>query len=268
MLAGFLASAGAMATEAELPDYSMFSLVTSENLAGMFVLSDSGYKNNPLKYYWGQKNYTEEKTQTILGTHQGKDGEWFQKTEFKTVTSYDDVYQDGTYYGRTISLSLTPGANEDYWIKMTLGASATGLGYSADASGVPGVITSPLGLQHMAVPAFGVAVDGSVAKTDYASVTMSRWDWNWNASRSGTFSQGLEVVAERFGAGAISSINLVVSAAQVMGPEYSLRVTNISSYTEDVLISAPVPEPESWAMMMAGLGLFGVIAKRRRKLTN
>jgi hypothetical protein len=30
-------------------------------------------------------------------------------------------------------------------------------------------------------------------------------------------------------------------------------------------VAAPVPEPETYAMMMAGLGMMGFIARRRRK---
>jgi hypothetical protein len=38
------------------------------------------------------------------------------------------------------------------------------------------------------------------------------------------------------------------------------------TYAQDQLYIAPVPEPETYAMMLAGLGLIGFIARRRRKL--
>jgi hypothetical protein len=44
---------------------------------------------------------------------------------------------------------------------------------------------------------------------------------------------------------------------------YSEIIPNNSFYT--LHISAPVPEPESYAMLLAGLGLMGLIARRRRQ---
>ncbi|MCM8612679.1 PEP-CTERM sorting domain-containing protein [Accumulibacter sp.] len=37
---------------------------------------------------------------------------------------------------------------------------------------------------------------------------------------------------------------------------------------QDFLVTTPVPEPESYAMMLAGLGLVGAIARRRRSAAN
>jgi hypothetical protein len=34
---------------------------------------------------------------------------------------------------------------------------------------------------------------------------------------------------------------------------------------EQVALSTPVPEPESYALMLAGLGLMGFIARRRKQ---
>ena len=39
---------------------------------------------------------------------------------------------------------------------------------------------------------------------------------------------------------------------------YKVSATELAGYT------APVPEPESWAMLMAGLGLIGFAARRRQ----
>ena len=37
------------------------------------------------------------------------------------------------------------------------------------------------------------------------------------------------------------------------------------TYAQDQLYLAPVPEPETYAMLLAGLGLIGFVAKRRRR---
>jgi hypothetical protein len=33
-----------------------------------------------------------------------------------------------------------------------------------------------------------------------------------------------------------------------------------------VLVTAPVPEPATWAMMIGGFGLLGAAARRRRRI--
>jgi len=39
---------------------------------------------------------------------------------------------------------------------------------------------------------------------------------------------------------------------------YKVAAADLAGYT------APIPEPESWAMLLSGLGLLGFIARRRR----
>lgn len=46
------------------------------------------------------------------------------------------------------------------------------------------------------------------------------------------------------------------------------NAVNGSSVYADNFVYAPVPEPETYAMMLAGLGLLGVVAKRKNKKIN
>ena len=43
-----------------------------------------------------------------------------------------------------------------------------------------------------------------------------------------------------------------------MGPNYSVHLSGVT-------VAAPVPEPETYAMLLAGLGLMGSIARRRKQ---
>lgn len=45
---------------------------------------------------------------------------------------------------------------------------------------------------------------------------------------------------------------------------YSLT-TYVNSSKQDFLVAIPIPEPESYALMLAGLGLLGVVARRRMR---
>jgi hypothetical protein len=56
--------------------------------------------------------------------------------------------------------------------------------------------------------------------------------------------------------------------ALAAGNDYSFKVTGTSAFTGAYSVNyqiTPVPEPEAIAMMLAGLGVVGVVAARRRK---
>jgi len=49
-----------------------------------------------------------------------------------------------------------------------------------------------------------------------------------------------------------------------VGTKYWINVVGSGSQTSYALTLAPVPEPETYAMLLAGLGLMGTIARRRK----
>jgi hypothetical protein len=49
------------------------------------------------------------------------------------------------------------------------------------------------------------------------------------------------------------------------GPYVAIDNINISVFTEPLPPIAPIPEPETYAMLLAGLGLLGLTARRRRQ---
>jgi hypothetical protein len=50
-----------------------------------------------------------------------------------------------------------------------------------------------------------------------------------------------------------------------LGPSLFLQPHYTSTSLMLVAATAPIPEPETWAMMLAGLGLMGFLARRRRR---
>jgi hypothetical protein len=71
-----------------------------------------------------------------------------------------------------------------------------------------------------------------------------------------------------------SSESAVINAANSMLGNLSGPITltanvwaqNTPGSTQDLVVFAPVPEPETYAMMLAGLGLMGFVARRRKQV--
>lgn len=75
---------------------------------------------------------------------------------------------------------------------------------------------------------------------------------------SGSFNPG--VTATHFEPTVSSSSGLVLR----WGPDgYDVGIDNIQ-LTVGTAVTAPVPEPETWALMLAGLGVTGLVRRRRR----
>lgn len=90
--------------------------------------------------------------------------------------------------------------------------------------------------------------------------------------QSYTLSQALAgTTAAVFDNGALVGVNAVYSAggqdvelSSGFGAPYAFYQTSASNYGFADLTFAPVPEPETWALMLGGLGAIGLLARRRK----
>lgn len=64
--------------------------------------------------------------------------------------------------------------------------------------------------------------------------------------------------------GASSFVN-ATSTVFGNGAQFSLASNGALSYTTNPIVTPPVPEADTWAMMMVGLGLMGFMARRRNR---
>ncbi len=63
-----------------------------------------------------------------------------------------------------------------------------------------------------------------------------------------------------------ATTNLLANYGSYSGPNnYNFTVYK-STTKQDFLVARPVPEPETYAMMLAGLGLMGVVARKRNRI--
>ena len=81
---------------------------------------------------------------------------------------------------------------------------------------------------------------------------------SYSVSRSPTFPLSWET--KTLGFRATSSATTLVFAGPASGAYWGPVI-------DDVSVTAAVPEPETYAMMLAGLGVFGFVARRRKQAT-
>jgi hypothetical protein len=103
--------------------------------------------------------------------------------------------------------------------------------------------------QIVTAPA-GPPSDGSFAHYSLDFSTASDWRFN-----------GLTTVATQAQIDAV----LLNASTMLIRADYWDRNLPTSSILDNVQISAPIPEPETYAMLLAGLGLLGFAARRRKQ---
>lgn len=257
LLGGLLATSIAMAT-VPAPDYT---LLTSDNLVSSSY--DSGYYTSNWSSWLGQTSEVSSTTANVLGTYKDSlSGQWFQTTQFTTVVSFDRTLQDVSSQNRNLTFIFASKASGDQWVDLSLTSNGAN-SFSISAYGTPGSKTSPhSGFQQLVSPVLGQVADTTegVAGSNYLYTN------SWQAYSNGSVNNNLRIFADATDGGSISDLYVTLSGVQVLG---AIRTEHVSytqnQWTQNVAISAPVPEPEGWAMMMAGLGLVGFVARRRQR---
>lgn len=111
-----------------------------------------------------------------------------------------------------------------------------------------------------------VSVSGT--KRQFSALSFSLWDGSTSVVSATASALGENYIA-------VFSDKANITLSLVGGKAYTLKVTGVSTPAPDSkgTVSAfkgtvtAVPEPESYAMLLAGLGLMGFVAKRRSRST-
>ena len=105
---------------------------------------------------------------------------------------------------------------------------------------------------------FAAATDNTKA----AAMQLALWEVG-NDNKN--LSNGIVHTVSGTNAGLISATqNLLANLGSYSGPSHYAFTLYTSSTNQDYLVASPVPEPESYAMLLAGLGLLGFMARRRK----
>jgi len=105
----------------------------------------------------------------------------------------------------------------------------------------------------------------------------------WNVASAGDFASsfaGFADLSAKFGAGSIcasayfnsgyghcddSNVNPTYDNVRVWNAPAAWGTNSMDEYSETFVVRAAVPEPETYALMLAGLGLVGFVARRRQR---
>lgn len=166
----------------------------------------------------------------------------------------------------------------------------------AKNGGAGGSITDPLGDPDGAGPYSNkwdpISSQTAYLFTKFTNHTLSGYDWNGTTAEHKADSTALQLAIWFLEDEISSTVNTsvytsylnnsratgwVADAMQNAGPGIgNVRVLNLlrestfgsgnfNTVAQDQLYLAPIPEPETYAMMLAGLGLIGFVAGRRRR---
>lgn len=258
------------------------TLTTSGNLAGNYSFYDSGVLDYSYSNWVG--NWvppTISQTSTVLRTYQDA-GQWFQDVSVQTLETFTQSTQMQS--GQRIDLSywLNGPVVGDQTISLKgILSGAQGWSASVWASGTPGSIVvgdnefqvSPMlkvNVDESPLTPYSYTYSNSASESPTLGATPSA---SWYAYSNSQFGSSGVPINDSFEAKAAAALGGSISGlgVQLMSP-VTLGEIQTETFTRDLgtqlvtqAIAAPVPEPETYAMMLAGLGLVGGIARRRKQ---
>lgn len=244
-----------------------YTLATSPNLSGMFSVSDTGVNTvsglQPV-YTSGMPIMPTpvfDRNTVTVSTYQAG-GSWFETTVTNTWYGYDYQMQSFTQDQRALSVSATGPISGSQYSFIDLSFNTTSpMSFSVSANGTPGSQTTPLGFTQSVSPSLGLLVDG-VYGSGY-SMPMGTSFWSGNAQ--GSVDNSFRAVVEAFANGTVTGLTVNLQGDKVLGDVSTQHYSYIySTQTTQRSIPSPVPEPETYGMLLAGLGLMGAITRRRR----
>ena len=183
-----------------------------------------------------------------------------------SLSSFDAFIQDGNGHfdnaaldsfvfggGTLIQLPWSLGQNYNYSGALNLIGTPNSITYGSLNPGVT-VLDSSYLLNGVTLPGAGAHTVGRELGADFTGTGNAILEWN----------DGSAMLADNsYGAGKVVAFNLhmITSDASPLDAAWSNQIVYNA-------IAGPVPEPETYAMMLAGLGLLGLSARRRKQKLN
>ena len=139
--------------------------------------------------------------------------------------------------------------------------------------GTPGSFSAAFGLTHEAAGAFTdtFTITGSTSGFVSASLVTIGFMPETNINFTSVTLNGLPLIVTGGGMGVevaalpLSAFSgpLTLVVTGTAAPTLAVGTAIAASYAGTVNVSSPVPEPESYALLLAGLGVVGLLSRRR-----
>lgn len=147
----------------------------------------------------------------------------------------------------------------------TLGASAASLGSNGSWSAIAGDRFASSGGPEAGFGLLHFTFDNAAASA--AGAFLNSYNGGpilmaaYNAAGQMVEAHFVSVVTGQSGVNAGSFFGIARASADIR----SIAFGGVGLVIDDLRFTAPVPEPEAWAMLLAGLGLIGSLARRRSR---
>lgn len=163
----------------------------------------------------------------------------------------------------TMWLGFAAGTANASSVTLSSWTATPGGGYAAGFFNVVGTSFNDWINFSLPSPSSGTGNSNVINLSTYGSVVFDTFEL-WNTVTSSLITDALP------GSSTASSSVVLFFAGETVPGSYQLRIGGYSdvdgSYAGQILVS-PVPEPETFAMLLAGLGLLGFSARRRNNNT-
>lgn len=178
-----------------------------------------------------------------------------------TASAHDGTYgvsMDGSSWTYNTSILFAPGGTLSAWLRPTQGSNGRFyLGFGADGSGADSFIaatnTQDIRFQHN--PGF------SFNELNFSSQS---WSNSWYFMSVSWHNDGT-AVGNLFGSDGTTLINSVTQSGLTRSTT-GIALRGFGGFDVDtVSVAALVPEPESYTLLLAGLGLLGFMSRRRKQ---
>lgn len=207
----------------------------------------------------GSETFTLQGTSGTFAPHSNATSLNVTAGEFKGTVSglsgYSNISSNGSFLTYCLDLGNTFSWNTNYLYDAVISATTRFGAFKADELG-----------------RFYTAYSGLVNNaTKSAAFQLGLWEIITESSNNPLNLSNGSFKAVSYG-GNTSTDNAIIGQANSwlnnlgnVGPSlYNISVL-YDANQQDFLLAAPVPEPETWAMLLAGMGLIGTMARRRRQ---
>lgn len=210
--------------------------------------------------------WTISERRTLQPSFQDSTGQWFARTLVEDVRSFDGIGYETTWTSREINVTPTAPPSSDQWLRYS-GQSDQTIVAAFDVFGTPGRRTTALGVSQIVSPGVLASANSEPLPPEQYIWQDGPDSWNYQAYQSLYLhdKSSFEFIAQATDGGTFTfiSINLYTEPTDSEVREGHFSYVK-GTWFEDTPIATPVPEPESWAMLLAGLGVMGAVARRKR----